>query len=765
MNLRRWRRGNSRVALFGALALLACALFAVTSATALGASTPTIALSLDKTNAGAGETVTMTAIVTNDDGVKNASGGIQGTVNFLSGSLQLNNAYNPVQLTLISPTQFRAVFTTSFATGTYVITASYKKGLIGAASAPPVTLTVGGVDLHPTTVTLTSLPATVVPGLPVTLTATVAEVNGSRTPTGLVTFDDNGIPFPGGEVLLDASGQATLTVAGFGPGVHLIHASYSGDAVDKGFTAALDLNVPAVQQAVNTQIEVTTTPQFIHEGDTVTIVAHVHQVGLPTTPPPGAIVSFTATGVPLHPDTAALDANGNATIVVTGGWQTGVDYRIEASYVGSDLFNPSTGHGSLSVLAAGQPLVQPTQLSYTGATSGVYGTDVRLAGVLTSGAAPVAGELVTLTLGTKSCSGTTDANGLATCSLTLAQTPGNYTVGASFGGDGQLLSSSDSHSFTIGRQSTSLTYTGGTSADYNDATTLSATLLDASGHGLPGKTVTLTLGSLSCTVTTGPGGVASCLVPNVTLTPGAYTATASFGGDAIYFDAPDASSPFQVQRESTTATVTAVNAVAAGSVQLKGTLFEDGLPLGGQTVTLSLGSETCPAVTDGSGIATCAVTATVLGPASVGISFAGNAYYVGSSATIQDGALVYAYAPGGGSFVVGDGSATGKVTFWDAQWAKLNTLSGGPAPEAFKGYAVQGSKACGTGWSTAPGNSSNPPAGPLPAYMAVVVTSSAGKSGAAISGSTTHIVVVKTDGGYKNDPGHPGTGTVVATVC
>jgi hypothetical protein len=39
------------------------------------------------------------------------------------------------------------------------------------------------------------------------------------------------------------------------------------------------------------------------------------------------------------------------------------------------------------------------------------------------------------------------------------------------------------------------------------------------------------------------------------------------------------------------------------------------------------------------------------------------------------------------------------------------------------------------------------------------------KSGSSISGTTTHIVIVKTDAGYKNDPGHAGTGTVVATVC
>jgi hypothetical protein len=49
--------------------------------------------------------------------------------------------------------------------------------------------------------------------------------------------------------------------------------------------------------------------------------------------------------------------------------------------------------------------------------------------------------------------------------------------------------------------------------------------------------------------------------------------------------------------------------------------------------------------------------------------------------------------------------------------------------------------------------------------MAVIVTSSAAKSGSAISGNTAHIVIVKTNPGYAPDPGHAGTGTVVSQVC
>ena len=120
----------------------------------------------------------------------------------------------------------------------------------------------------------------------------------------------------------------------------------------------------------------------------------------------------------------------------------------------------------------------------------------------------------------------------------------------------------------------------------------------------------------------------------------------------------------------------------------------------------------------------------------------------------------------GGSFVVGDLSDTGSVLFWGAQWATSNSLSGGSAPRAFKGFEdTPPAPGCGTNWTTDPGNSTPPPAGPLPAYMAVIVSSSISKSGSTISGNTPQIVIVRTNPGYDSNPGHAGTGTVVAQVC
>ena len=146
----------------------------------------------------------------------------------------------------------------------------------------------------------------------------------------------------------------------------------------------------------------------------------------------------------------------------------------------------------------------------------------------------------------------------------------------------------------------------------------------------------------------------------------------------------------------------------------------------------------------------------------------------GSCATATGQALIFTYTAGG-SFVVGDSSAgtlapgvigTGNaITFWGAQWAKANDLSGGSAPSAFKGFASNPpTPASGASWSARPGNSSPPPAA-VPTYTAMIVASSITKNGLRFAGDTTHVVIVRTDPGYASDPGHTGAGVIVGVLC
>ena len=140
----------------------------------------------------------------------------------------------------------------------------------------------------------------------------------------------------------------------------------------------------------------------------------------------------------------------------------------------------------------------------------------------------------------------------------------------------------------------------------------------------------------------------------------------------------------------------------------------------------------------------------------------------GSVASTSCSTIGFAFAPGGGSFVIGGQHAgTGdRVMFWGAQWTQNNLEAAVGRSNSFKGFAAAPrTPSCGVNWMTAPGNSAAPPSGPLPAFMGVIVTSSVNKTGSAISGNTVHIVVIQVDPGYASNPGHAGTGTVVAQLC
>jgi hypothetical protein len=335
---------------------------------------------------------------------------------------------------------------------------------------------------------------------------------------------------------------------------------------------------------------------------------------------------------------------------------------------------------------------------------------------------------------------------------------------------------------TATQQATTLAFTAAsaTTADFHDAAQVQARLTTSSGAPVPNETVTFTLGSgpgaPTCSANTDVTGTATCLItPNQPA--GTVTLTATFAGDAS-FAGSSASTTFIVTKEETTLKFTATSPTLLASGQpatFSATLKEDGVtPISGRTVTITLGSgagaQSCAVTTDSSGTANCTITVNQpLGPNTVTANFASDAFFRPSSDT--KAVLVFAFLGGaaGGSFVIGDGNAVvgNSVIFWSAQWAKANSLSGGPAPAAFKGFASHTSTTpptCGGTWTTPPGNSSNPPA-TVPSFMVVIAASSITQSGPTISGNIPRLVIVKTNPGYGPAPGHTGTGTVVAVLC
>ncbi len=344
-----------------------------------------------------------------------------------------------------------------------------------------------------------------------------------------------------------------------------------------------------------------------------------------------------------------------------------------------------------------------------------------------------------------------------------------YTVYAS--GAGMSNVTNFFQSYVVTSTPTTVTYTGATAGDYHDNVTLSAVLsLSGTSAGVAGETITFTIGTQSCTGVTDAAGAASC---DLTLNqiPGSYTVTATFAGDGL-FQASSASTPFTITREETTLTYTGDTIIANNTTaHLSGVLLEDGtVPIVGRTVVFTLGTDgtaqSCSAVTDAAGVAACTIFPVnqPFGAGLVTATFAGDAFYLPSSASATT--IIFAFLDHG-SFVLGDQTASGSVEFWGHDWSRRNVLSGGRAPASFKGFASTISTnppACGDTWTSRPGNSSRPP-DTIPPFMGVVVSSSITKSGSTISGNAPEIVVVQTDPGYAPDPGHPGTGTVVAVYC
>lgn len=341
---------------------------------------------------------------------------------------------------------------------------------------------------------------------------------------------------------------------------------------------------------------------------------------------------------------------------------------------------------------------------------------------------------------------------------------------------------------------TKVTYTGALTGDYHDGATASATLVDATDGDspVPGKLVSFELGTGdTCSDVTDAAGSASCtLTP--TQAPGPYPVKASFAGDPVYAAASDSSRTFEVTREETTLALTGPTVILAGSggTSLTARLLEGG-PLdldgdgttappspAGQTVTFQLGSQSCSGVVDATGAVGCSianVSGAVLGPKTVTASFAGDTYYEPSSASVD--VIVFAF-PTKGAFTLGDRSVaaatpTSSVTWWSDTWNTRNAVSGGPAPEAFKGFAgtvsslptTSPATGCGTTFLTRTGNSPPPTSG-VPSYMGTIVASRVVKDKTGnVTGVWGRVVVVKTDAGYSPSPGHPGTGRIVATFC
>jgi hypothetical protein len=543
-------------------------------------------------------------------------------------------------------------------------------------------------------------------------------------------------------------------------------------------------------------------------GSSHTITAHVTSGGSPLV---GQAVTFTITGQnagvagTCSSAGCKTDSNGDVSFTYTGSNGAGDD-TIKASFVdatGSNQAATAQSHWIIKTKPATATATDGGGVYIGSPYAGSGSCSDGLTPVITysGGGAPVDAGTTSFTV-TCSDGGVNYIDGTATGSIVITKASVTAT-----GGSGSNVYDGATHS----PSSCVVTgvYTGSLSCANSPATVgpnVGTTVISAvtSGADLANFTVTNVDGAYAitkapsitavtcsptslvynalaqtpCSVTvTGAGGLNLTPTPTYSNNTNVGTAGASYtyAGDDNH-DGSSGSSSFVITQAPSVITVSTPAYIAnSGSVTLSGILTGvANAPLGGQTVTLSIGSgagaQSCTATTSATGAASCTISGInqPLGPnLAVNSSFAGNSNYLPSSASATT--LVFAYAVGGGSFVLGDNnSSVGQnVTYWGSQWAKLNSLSGGDAPSAFKGFANRSTTtpaSCGATWMTDPGNSSNPPA-TVPAYMAVIVSSSITQSGSTISGDVPKVVIVRTAAGYGPNPGSAGTGTVVGVLC
>jgi hypothetical protein len=354
----------------------------------------------------------------------------------------------------------------------------------------------------------------------------------------------------------------------------------------------------------------------------------------------------TVTLTPLNPG-----ATGTCTIANTA--LPAGHYTATATYGGDPSVSPSP---AATTPFAVNPDTTVTQVAVV-PTAQTYGNEAvsTFAVAVQTGHGemlPASGETVTVHVGTATCVATlapVTNGGLGSCQIANTDLPaGSYTASATYGGDVSLMASPGpgTAGFTVAPDgtTTSLSALPASVAYGNESTTsFAVTVATANGEPIPSsaEAVVVTVGSAHCTVTltpASPGGSGSCSIADTALPAGAYTASATYGGDpSEAASTTTATAPFTVTKTASTMTISvSPNPVAAGQ---NVTYTVSGLPAGATgTVTFTTGTTTLcvatlPAVS-------CTASNAPVGSDTIVASYSGDANHAASAPPSATATLV-----------------------------------------------------------------------------------------------------------------------------
>jgi M6 family metalloprotease-like protein len=228
----------------------------------------------------------------------------------------------------------------------------------------------------------------------------------------------------------NASGHAVCpTVLNQHPRSYTIAASYAGDPAYNTTSASVGFTITKEESRLTYGGALT---EDYHDPFTASATLVDPVGGVPIA---GKTIVFTL-GVG---DTcsAVTSASGFASCSITPTQAAG-SYPLVASFAGDVDYVASSDTKTFVITR------EETTTAYTGPTVILEGAPVTLTGLLLEdGTTPIQGRTLTLSLGAQSCTGTTNANGVASCSLSVTVTLGSQQLTADFAGDAFYLPSTD----------------------------------------------------------------------------------------------------------------------------------------------------------------------------------------------------------------------------------------------------------------------------------------------------------------------------------
>jgi hypothetical protein len=469
------------------------------------------------------------------------------------------------------------------AAGSYTINGSFAGSSAEQASSGTGTLTVAAAQTTATQLGVWgSIPTS---GGPAELGAALSDATGNAIAGQTVTFQVNGqqVTATTGS---DGLATATIAVTGWPAASYPLIGTFAGGDGYQASTGSSALVVGSPTAGGGTTsgqaTALSVSPATGTAGGEATLQATLTAGGIPVS---GQTVTFSVAGVKgsgTTNDSGQASATINLTAVAAG------SYTIAASYAGGADYAATSANGSLTVdpAPAGQAA---TALILSGATGEVGGSTTLQAFLEVDDGTqtPLPGQPITFTVNGHTLTGTTDAAGVASVTLSLSGwQPQTYQSEASFAGTSAYEATVDYEDVTVTAApaqsaATALTVTAVNGTAGTGSVTLQATLL-AGTTPVAGAPITFAVDGQTLTGTTNAEGVATATFSLVNVQTGSYTIAASYAGNGTY----------AASRSSGNLAVAGTTGTAGTSAQVQ-TLLADlpGLPSGmAQAVQAAAGS-------------------------------------------------------------------------------------------------------------------------------------------------------------------------------